>query len=188
MTDKDLTYIFWIYGWNDTGRFLSTEDLMRCDVTIENIHIESQPVKDIPINSIQKCDAYIVGGRTFRRHMIRLKIVEEKLRDVFLFPANPVLPTNEQSNGNEVNSFCQLVNGIISKRDVKINPNPYLRNKIPKQWAVEELDACTSPWVYYHRYRKKPSFTKVVAQIIVTVVILAVLVVILGLFAEYLTH
>ncbi|MCL4272245.1 MAG: hypothetical protein KJZ77_00110 [Anaerolineales bacterium] len=188
MKNKDV-YIFWLYGWNNTGRFLSAEDLVRCDVTIENIHIESQPPKDIPINLIRKCDVYTVGGRGFWRSMIKLKIADgDKSKDVFIFPTNPLVPANERRNGNEVNAFSELINGIISKRDVAINPNPYYRDIIPKQWAVEELDAYTSPWVYHHRFRKKPSLSQVVVQIIATIVVLAVLVILLALFAEYLTH
>ncbi|MDQ3003869.1 MAG: hypothetical protein M3R47_00575 [Chloroflexota bacterium] len=155
MKNNDVTYIFWLYGWNNTGRFLSTEDLIRRDVTAENIHIESELSKDIPISRIQKCDAYTVGGRGFWRSMIKLKIADgDNPKDVFIFPANPLGPANERRNGSEVNAFSELINGIISKRDVTINPNPYYRNIIPKQWAAEELDAYTSPWVYYHRTEK----------------------------------
>jgi hypothetical protein len=189
MQDDDVTFVFWLYGWNDSGSFHSTEDLIRCDVTTENIHIESQPTKDIPIGQIQKCDVYTVGGRGAWRSMIKLKVADqEKPKDVFIFPANPSTLANELSNGDEVNIFSKLINDILSKREVKVNPNPYYRNKIPKEWAVEELDAYTSPWVYYHRYRRKPSLTKVVGQIIVTIVVLVVLVFVLALFAEYLTQ
>ena len=188
-TNNDVTYIFWLYGWNNTGRFLSTEDLIRCDVTTENIHIESQPTKDIPIEQIQKCDVYTVGGRGARRSMIKLKVADQdKPNDIFIFPANPSTLANELWNGSEVNAFSKLINDILSKREVLINPNPYYRNKVPKEWAVEELDVYTSPWVYYHRYRQKPSATRVIAQIVVTVVVLAVLVLVLALFAEYLTQ
>lgn len=187
--NKDLPYVFWLYGWNHTGRFLSTEDLIRCDVTSDNIHIESQPIKDIPTHLIQECIAYATGGSAFMRHMIRLKVkTDDKPEDVFIFPANPIEPDNERGNGSEVNAFSELINGIVSRRGVTINPNPYCRTTVPKQWAVEELDAYTSPWVYYHRYRKKPSLKQAVVQMVVTVVVLAVLVVLLALFAEYLTH
>ena len=189
MKNNDATYIFWLYGWNETGRFLSTEELVRCDVTRENIHIESRPTKDIPIELIQKCDVYTVGGRSFHRSMIKLKVSEEeKPKDVYIFPANPATLANELWNGSEVNAFSSLVNGILAKRDVTMNPNPYYRNKIPKEWVIEELDAYTSPWVYYHRHRKKPSLAKVVAQIIVTIVVLGGLVLLLGLFADYFSH
>ena len=150
MMSNDLTYVFWLYGWNDTGRFLSTEDLIRCDVTKENIHIESQPTKDIPISRIQKCDVYTIGGRGSHRSMIKLKVSEaDKPKDVFIFPANPATLANELWNGSEVNAFSQLINGILSNREATINPNPYYRNNIPREWAAEELDAYTSPWVYH---------------------------------------
>jgi hypothetical protein len=158
-------------------------------VTAENIHIESQPTKDISIGQIQKCDVYTVGGRGTRRSMIKLKVAEQdKPKDLFIFPANPSTLANELWNGSEVNAFSKLINDILSKREVTINPNPYYRNIVPKEWADEELDAYTSPWVYYHRYRKKPAMTKVVGQIIVTIVVLVVLVLVLALFAEYLTQ
>lgn len=189
MKNNNVTYVFWLYGWNNTGRFLSTDDLVRCDVTTENIHIESQPSKDIPISLIRKCDAHTVGGRGFWRSMIKLKVTDsDKPKEVFIFPVNPLAPANERMNGSEVNAFSKLINGIISQRDVTLNPNPYYRNIVPKHWAVEELDAHTSPWVYYHRYRTKPSLTRAVLQIIATIVILAILVLLLGLFADYLTH
>ena len=189
MQNDDVIYIFWLYGWNDTGRFHSTEDLIRCDVTTENIHIESLPTKDISLGHIQKCDVYTVGGRGAWRSMIKLKVADQdKPKDVFIFPANPSTLANELRNGNEVNAFSKLINDILSKRDVTINPNPYYRNKIPKEWAVEELDAYTSPWVYYQRYRKKLSVTRVVIQIIVTVVVLVILVLVLALFVQYLTQ
>jgi hypothetical protein len=189
MQNNDVTFIFWLYGWNNTGRFLSTEDLIRCEITTENIHIESQPTKDIPIEQIQKCDAYTVGGRGFHRSMIKLKVADQDSpKDVFIFPANPATLANELWNGSEVNAFSNLINGILAKRDVTINPNPYYRNKIPKEWVVEELDAYTSPWVYYHRYRRKPSLAKVVAQMMVTILVLGGLILLLGLIADYLSR
>lgn len=189
MQSKDVVCIFWLYGWNNTDRFLSAEDLIRCDVTAENIHIESQQPKDIQIRMIQKCDVYTVGGRGFWRSMIRLKVSDGNVsKDVFIFPANPCAPANERTNGSEVNAFSESINSLIAKMDVVINPNPYHRNTIPKQWAVKELDASISPWVYFHRYRKKTSLTRAVAQLIATIAVLVVLVVLLALFAEYLTH
>jgi hypothetical protein len=157
-------------------------------VTTENIHLESQPTNDISLGQIQNCEVYTLGGRGARRSMIKLKITDpDKPKDIFIFPANPAALANELRNGNEVNAFSKLINDILSKRDVTINPNPYYRNKIPKEWAVEKLDAYTSPWMYYHRYRKKPAMAKVVGQIVVTIAVLVVLVLVLALFAEYLT-
>jgi hypothetical protein len=189
MQNNNTTYTFWLYGWNNTGRFLTTEDLIRCDVTAENIHIESQPVKDIPIQLIRKCDAYTVGGSTFLRHLIRLKMkIGDKSDDIFIFPANPIEPANERNNGKEVNSFTELINSILSNREVTINPSPYYRNIDQKRWADEELDASTSPWVYYHRYRKKPSLVRTILQIIVTFVVLVILVMLLALLADSLGY
>jgi hypothetical protein len=187
MDSKNLTYVFWLYGWSDSGRFLSAEDLVRCDVTQEQIHIDSQPVKEIRLETIHDCVPSTVGGRTFRRHLARLRSRRDGEKDMYIFPANPLYPANEQSNSNEVNAFCEVVNALISNRIAPINPNPYYRNMNEMHWAGVTPNSYTSPWVYYHRYRRKPTLKRVILQIIVSFVVLVALLMLLAIIADKLS-
>ncbi|GEM_PF-2808538 len=189
MISQKAEYIFWLYGWNNNGSFLSNEDLIKCKVTHKKIQIASDPVKNIPINSIKKCTLYTVGGSTFLRHLIKLEVVKDKkIIDVYIFPANPIKPNNERSNGVEVNAFIELITCLISKRDVKVNPNPYIRNVSKNQIQDKNLDPNISPWVYYHRYRKKTSLSKAVFKIILTFFISFFLLILLAVLVQYLAH
>lgn len=188
MVNETVKFIFWLYGWNHTGKFLSTDDLIKCEITQGNIHIASQIALDIPMNSIKKCDVYTIGGRTFLRHMVKLTVKDDKTKEVFLFPANPLGPKNEKSNTSEVNSINEIIRGFITGMEVAINPNPYYRQSTQAHWITDNLDADTSPWVYYHRYKNKTSLRKTLLQIIITILILVVSVTLLAFLAEYITH
>lgn len=112
-------------------------------------------------------------------------VISDKFDNLFLFPANPLEPTNEKNNIAETNSLNELINGFLDGRDVTIDPNPYYRSESSHPWKNADLDANISPWVYYHRFRKKTSLTQVVFQIVVTIVVLIVLLILLAFFADY---
>jgi len=148
-------YVFWIFGWDNNPRLMSSE-LFKCEINMERIRIYSEPIFEIPLNSIKECSLVFVGSSYNMRGFVKITSADESI--IYLVTANPINPNDAvYSVGGEVHDMITVINSFLKGEVSSLEMNPYLRsfkrknqNKLAnsKAWNQD-----TSPWEYFPKIR-----------------------------------
>lgn len=183
-TNNSDVFIFWLYGWSSRPGLQSYENLIKCEVTANQLRVFSNPEKRIALLEIQTCKEVRIGGSANRRSIVEIVLSDQS--EYYSFPANPLHPSSYvYGTAHEVLSLINTINSLKQEINELSEPNPYKRQYQaegrPAKITEMDWDANVSPWHYYPPV-EIPPMKFVLATVAGFILFLLVVILIVGIF------
>ena len=174
--------VFWLRGWKSNNRQSGENKQSRCVISPTCLRIESVPVVEIPLSSIEDCSIASRHSLTaYSFVQLRLQATGEV---IFLYPINPTNPGLLLDNEPETVLLVDAINTLRENRRTSIESDPFLRALIARKQATPKKN-----WVWneitpqqFHNQYMGPKMSSLIQRGLVALIIPGGLAIVAGFY------